>query len=229
LLFISCISENTALEIESKNPIGIGILEINSHEPLNIFLSKNLDEVFDTITFDQIYLGKNSGSIEINSSVLKRKFNPYAIAASSGTAESETRINSGLASYGTTLKFTVIESNSKYFKVILNETTKETGYIKTGENSKNQYNYKSWKSYLQNAPMIAPHHETDVYDNPEGSKTNTADKHCFFKVTDVQNEWAEIKPVDYIVGNEKCKGKQGWIKWRENDRVTIIIIIQTLD
>ncbi|SHM74258.1 hypothetical protein [Flavobacterium saccharophilum] len=229
LLFVSCISENKPLEIETKNPIGIGILEINSHEALPIYLSKTLDEVIDTITFDRVYLGKNSGSLEINSSVLKTKFKPYAISASSGTAKSEGLINSGLASYGTTLKFTVIESNPKYFKVILNETTKEIGYIKPIKSIKKQYDYKSWKSYLQSVQMINLFSKEVLYDKPMGSKTIILDYHCAFKVIDVQNEWAEIKPVDYNVGSEKCKDIQGWIKWRNNDKITIKIILQIID
>lgn len=88
-----------------------------------------------TITFDQIYIGNKSGSVEINSDVLKTKLKPYALSASSGTVQSEALVNQGLGGYGTTLKFTVIESNPKYFKVILNESTKEIGYIKAGENT----------------------------------------------------------------------------------------------
>ena len=229
LLFVSCISENKPLEIETKNPIGIGILEINSHEGLPIYLSKTLEEVIDTITFDRVYLGKNSGRLEINSSVLKTKFKPYAISASSGTAESKGLINSGLTSYGTTLKFTVIESNPKYFKVILNETTKEIGYIKPIKSIKKQYDYKSWKSYLQSVQMINLFNKEVLYDKPMGSKTIILDYHCAFKVIDVQNEWAEIKPVDYIVGNEKCKDIQGWIKWRNNNKITVKLILQIID
>ncbi|WP_163411525.1 hypothetical protein [Flavobacterium ajazii] len=228
LLFVSCISENKPLEIETKNTIGIGILEINSHEALPIYLSKNLDEVIDTITFDQVYLGKNSGSIEINSSVLKTKFKPYAISASSGTAESEGRINIGLGSYGTTLKFTVIESNPKYFKVILNEKTKEIGYIKAGKEIEKQYDYNSWKSYLQNVQMITIDNKTAIYNSPGGSKINLIDD-CALKVTDVQNEWAEIKPAENIVGSKKYKGIKGWIKWRDKDTIKVRIIVQIID
>lgn len=228
LLFVSCISENKPLEIETKNTIGIGILEINSHEALPIYLSKNLDEVIDTITFDQVYLGKNSGSVEINSSALKTRLKPYAISASSGKDKIEGLINSGLGSYGTTLKFTVIESNRKFFKVILNETTKEIGYIKAGKEFEKQYDYKSWKSYLQNVQIVTIDSKTAVYNSPGGSKINLIDD-CALEVTDVQNEWAEIQPVDYMVGSEKHKGIKGWIKWRDKDNIKVRIIVKIID
>ncbi|RKR09266.1 hypothetical protein C8C83_0886 [Flavobacterium sp. 90] len=229
LLFISYTSQNKPLEIEKENPIGIGILEINSHQSLNIYLSKNLDEVFDTITFDQIYIGNKSGSVEINSDVLKTKLKPYALSASSGTVQSEALVNQGLGGYGTTLKFTVIESNPKYFKVILNESTKEIGYIKAGENTEKQYTFKSWKDYLQSVQMINIDTKTALYDKPGGLKINTVDNHCYLKITDVKNEWAKIEPAKNIVGNENCKNIIGWIKWHNKDTITVKIIVRTID
>jgi hypothetical protein len=229
LLFISCNAQNKPLEIESKNLFGIGILEINSHNPLHVYASKDLDEIFDTITFDKIYVGDNSGSVEINSSVLKTKLKPYALYASSSTARSKKLISQGLGSYGTTLKFTVIESNAKYFKVILNETTKEIGYIKIEESIKKPNNYESWGQYLQRVEMIYVKNKVAIYNQPNGIKINTIDNQCYLKVVYLKNEWIKIKPAEGRVTNEKYQGKKGWIKWRNNQTIFIEIIERTID
>jgi hypothetical protein len=228
-LFISCSAQNKHLEVESDNPIGIGILEIISHEPLNVYPSKVLDEVFDTITFDKIYFGDNSGSVEINSSILKTKLKPYALSASSSSQSSKKLISQGLGGYGTTLKFRVIESNAKYFKVILNETTKEIGYIKIEESPKKRHNYESWEHYLQRVQMIHVNDKASIYDQPNGIKINVIDNQCYLKVVDVKNEWVKIKPAEGIVGNEKYQDKKGWIKWRNNNTIFIEIIVRTID
>lgn len=229
LLFISCSAQNKPLEIETENPIGIGILEISSHQPLNIYLSRDLDKAFDTITFDQIYFGDNSGSVEINSRVLKTKLKPYSLHASSSSARSKKLISQGLGGYGATLKFTVIESNTKYFKVILNEATKEIGYIKIEESIKNQNDYESWEHYLQRVQMISVNDKTAIYDQPSGIEINAIDNQCYLKVVDVKNEWVKIKPAEGIVGNEKYQDNKGWIKWRNNNTIFIKIIVRTID
>ena len=229
LLFISCNAQNKPLEIESENPIGIGILEISSLQPLNIYLSRALDKAFDTITFDHIYFGDNSGSVEINSRVLKTKLKPYALHASSSSVRSKKLISQGLGSYGATLKFTVIEFNTKYFKVILNETTKEIGYIKIEESIKNQKYYESWGHYLQRVQIIYVKDKIAIHDQPNGIEINAIDNQCYLKVVDVKNEWVKIKPAEGIVGNEKYQDKKGWIKWRNNNTIFIEIIVRTID
>lgn len=76
--------------------------------------------------------------------------------------------------------------------------------------------------------MISTDNKTAVYNSPGGKKINLIDD-CALKVTDVQNEWAEIKPAENIVGNEKYKGIKGWIKWRDNDTIKVRIIVRTID
>ncbi|WP_286971410.1 hypothetical protein [Flavobacterium sp. UBA4854] len=58
LLLISCIAENKPLKTENKNPVGIIILENNSYEALSPYLSKNIDKVFNTITFNRLHFEK---------------------------------------------------------------------------------------------------------------------------------------------------------------------------
>ncbi|HLS30431.1 MAG TPA: hypothetical protein VK021_06215 [Flavobacteriaceae bacterium] len=57
------------------------------------------------------------------------------------------------------------------------------------------------------------------------TKIDEITSNCSFKVLEVNNKWIKIKPFERSKYRLECKTKEGWIKWRDNNEVLILVIL----
>jgi hypothetical protein len=105
-----------------------------------------------------------------------------------------------------------VEQTSKCFKILINET--EQRYIAKDSNTV----FMTWKTVLEKSIAIKRiNNTTYFYDQPTTESHNEQiDTNHIIKVLRVNNDWIEI--ID-----EKTK-KTAWLKWRENNKLTIDIL-----
>src|SRR5690554_430240 len=219
-LFVGCNGqENLEFKKAEDDFKETGLLNATINKPLKIYASPTNNKAIGKITFDRAL----NGSIEVNSS-LEEKLNPYAKGNSSSYLEAEQLINMGLAGYSHALKFRVLSFTPEYFEVLVNDDTKEIGYIKKEEDKENHLRYTTWEEYLKKAEMIVVKN-CNIYDKANGNEIDTINyRGHFFKVADVQEDWLYGIPPYQLKS-----GKSGWIKWRENGNLMIQVIEYVID
>ncbi len=206
LLFISCKSQisNSSEDYDKTNYVGIGLLEIGFKNSLKIYKKENSKNYFDEIIFDDN--AKKFKSL-FNTKIIEGKLNSYSY----------------MEEIKSPLFFTVLDISKSYYKLLLNETSKEIGFVKIDEVTENRHNYITWEYKLKNALKIVLTN-TDVYESVNGKKINQiGNQSCYFKIIQVENEWAKILFINEV-DNQQAKDKNGWIKWRNNKTILIRII-----
>ena len=245
IFLTSCGAQNSNIttEKDGKNFVGIGLLEVSMNIPLKIYANENDENAYDAISFGEVTTGEEKGRITFKTNVLKDKLKPYTLAGGTSEKESEELVNSGLGGFAPELIFTVLESAPSYFAVVLNEDTKEIGYIKSddyivynsNEDYRKNYNkyyktnpssliYETWESYLTRVEAVYGKGVFEVFDKPNGKSIFKGDAMAHlvtFKVTKLDNEWAKVEatrsyPDDPVI--------DGWIQWRTNNEVLIEIV-----
>ena len=211
VILISCKSQDLNLHKISKdiNYVGSGFIEINFRKPLKIFKNDNSSSYFDEISFDETT--KKFKSVN-HSQTLEKKINSF------NNFEDIKELQRPRT-------FIVLDISKTYYKILLNETTKETGFIAIDSAIENLHKYLTWEFYLKNAEMIRVNN-ADIYDNVNGEKINQiGNQQCYFKIIQVEKEWAKIIYTDRInMNNEIARDKNGWIRWRDNETILIRII-----
>ncbi|WP_316632633.1 hypothetical protein [uncultured Flavobacterium sp.] len=236
LNFASC-QNNTRFNKAEKDFTEIGVLDISPDKSLKIFKNPEDSREATKITFDKVYFGKNSGSIEINSSS-DNNLKPFTIHSSTSDSESKHLTNTGLGPVGAALMFRVIAETPTYFKVLMDDNTQEIGYIKKDErktfNSKNAYfssidqrnnihpsNYfvfETWLDYMKRVEYINATN-FEIFDKINGKiiKKGSKSESVRISVINRKGDWIQ---VNY---NELLKNKTGWLQWRKNSKLTIEI------
>jgi len=131
--FINCrkqdnlISEKVVLEKE----MGLGLLNITFNTPLKLYKNPKNSIAFDVLTFSIDSLAETKGKLLFNST---SKLKPYRMLSGDSDKEGNEHLNRGLVRFDPELIFRVIEKTNDYFKIILNEDTFVTAYIKINPN-----------------------------------------------------------------------------------------------
>ena len=122
--------------------------------------------------------------------------------------------------------FICLEKNSKYYKILLNDS--EIGFIPNNEN----YIFKNWETILMNASVERIDKQNLIRNNPTESDNEIITNNCQYetlKVTDVIERNGEFWIAISFATNcepypkENAERKTGWIKWRNSDKLLVRI------
>lgn len=126
-IFISC--KHVELKKAHDNFDEMGVLIVSVRKPLKIYANPTDNFSIGKIKFNKVRFGEKKGMIEINTN-MEEKLKPFRKGNSSSDAESAQLIDSGLGPGNVMLAFRVLNSTPEYFEVLVNDSTKEFGYIK---------------------------------------------------------------------------------------------------
>ena len=223
---VSC--QKKELHKVDENFNEIGILNINPNKPLKIYANPTDNFAIDKITFDKINFGENAGRVEVNST-LKDKLKPYGIGNSTSYSETKDLINSGLAGSSAYLKFRVLSSTPEYYEILLNDSTREIGYIKKDDQIDSNSKYESWTDYLKRAQFIIVYNY-ELFDQIDGNIIEKAENQYrdkYFKVLNVKGDWCQVVEINWqVIENPE---KKYWLKWREKGQLMIKVIEFTIE
>lgn len=113
--------------------------------------------------------------------------------------------------------------SDKWFKVIVNNQTGQTYWLKNTELTE----FKDWEEYLKNMFGVArlPDFQQKIRANPtENSEEIKYEGTDCFVVKSMKGDWIEISTPDYCDENytdSKTPLKLGWIKWRQGKNLII--------
>jgi len=229
----------------SNNSLGIGFLETNTVYPIFLFKNENDSKPIDTIKFKT----RENGSTEF---ITKINLKPYHIFEGQAYDDGKKEIDEGLAPINSELKFRVIDTTDTYFKVITNEKSKETYFIKIDSKrayyktlsqvyehncpdcSNSKYNpnwnvFETWERYLMRVEYIEKR-DLKIYDQPNGKVIfkNSNNDFLPFEITKVKREWIKLKKGFGREFNfDESKNYNGWTQWRIGNKILIDITEQT--
>ncbi|CAM1346133.1 hypothetical protein [Tenacibaculum crassostreae] len=118
------------------------------------------------------------------------------------------------------VNFICLEKNSKGYKIIVNEETNESRWIKKSP----KMEFQPWSDFLRNLYCVE---QIDINSNPLLNKVNgkpiNKEKQCW-KVLKISEEWILVnnQTDEPLPNNEKpLKEIKGWIKWRNKNGLLI--------
>ena len=236
--FASCRNAPVKLKKMQDDFNETGIVVVSPDIPLPLYAGPDDKEPYDIITFSRVLSGKEKGSIAINTTRLKSRLKPYQLTGGSSDAEGEQMVNVGLGPWPARLTFRVIGITPQYFEVLLNDSTNETAYIKKegrkvlsalNENysqiderqrksPSGYFVYETWANYLKRCQYISIDNY-EVYNAPNGKPVQKIVAGDYYKVVDVEGNWAKVIKNDNPI----------WILWRKNNKLTMVPIEYTVD
>lgn len=236
--FAACKNDVPMLKKMQGNFNETGIVTVSLDTPLPLYATSDDKEPYDNIIFSRVLSGKEKGSIAIKTKHLKSRLKPYQMTGGSSDAEGEELINVGLGPWPACLTFRVISSTPQYFEVLINDVSKETAYIKkegrTLLNSQNEnysqveeqqrkfqanyFVYETWPNFLKRCEYISITNY-DVYTAPNTKPLKRVVAGDYFKVVDVNGDWAKVIKNDTPI----------WILWRKNNKLTMVPVEYTVD
>lgn len=220
-------------EHQRPQAIGIGLLSVNTHDPIPFYHNESDLTAFDTLKFETDRAGRTSF-------ISRLKLRPFIMTEGDSDAEGATHINMGLIRFGPELKFCVIDSSASSFKIITDQISGETAVIKKNpaavyhaeermiaeNNCSNcpgsKYNphwyiFETWQRYLQRVEFITQD-SLVIYDGPNGKVVvrDTSKAFLPFSVSRVEGDWLKVvKGFGRESNFEGRKKYEGWIKWRD--------------
>jgi hypothetical protein len=185
----------------SQDELGLGIIQIDIEQTKEIKIYKNKgDKDAEKI----IRLVKEKGDIVIEEKDYIKWLHPETI----------------WLDYSQFLfRYTQIQDN--WIEVIINKETNDKRWILKSST----FTITSWDKFLiENTTAVESLNPTDIKVEPNfDSKTirKTSDKDCF-EAIEIKGDWIKIKTNETLECNQHpLPIKTGWIKWRENNRLTI--------
>ncbi|MDU1890281.1 MAG: hypothetical protein E6767_06285 [Dysgonomonas sp.] len=135
--------------------------------------------------------------------------------------------------YYTDITFRVISRNKEWTRIVFNEETGQTCYIKSDDRDCYQtweeyFEGKQWDYYDDDGSLIGSSSLPKIliikYDAPLYKKVNGDEiaqgMQRDFYATRIKGEWIYIESMMYSDDTEKL---EGWIKWRDKNKVLITI------
>lgn len=135
--------------------------------------------------------------------------------------------------YYTDITFRVISRNKEWTKIVFNEDTGQTCYIKSDERDR----YQTWEEYFKGKEwnyfdddgsyrgssslpkILIIKYNNSLYNKANGTETGNGSSFDFY-VTKLKGEWAFVESMMYTDSTEKL---EGWIKWRDNNKLLVAI------
>lgn len=185
----------------TPDELGLGIIQVDIEQTKEIKVFKNKG---DRVPEKVIRLIKEKGDIIIEEKDYIQWLHPETI----------------WLDYSQFLfRYTQIQDN--WVEVIINKETGDKKWILTSST----FEIISWDKFLiENTTAIEPLTPTDIKLEPSSdSKTirQSTDKDCF-EAIEIMGDWIKIKTNETLECSEHPTPiKTGWIKWRQNNRLTI--------
>ncbi|TCD01394.1 hypothetical protein [Pedobacter psychroterrae] len=227
--------------------IGLGLLTVNTQYPIPLYKNEADDLPFDTLKFE---IGKSGKTLFLSGIELQ----PYLISEGDSDEEGEEHLKMGLVRFGPELKFAVVDTGEKFFRVIGNQANMNEFVIKKApgavyyseermlyDNScincpGSKYNprwyvFETWERYLKRVEFITKD-SLVIYEVPDGKVLFELKDQTFlpFAVTDVKGDWIKVKKGFGRESNfDTGKYYDGWIKWREGTHLLIDITERTYE
>jgi hypothetical protein len=230
------------------NPlIGIGLLQANTTFPIPLYKNENDSFPLEIVRFKI----DNNGITKV---ITNLKLKPYVISEGDSYEAGKKNVSMGLVRFSPELKFRVIDSTKISFKVITNENTGESYFIKIDSKSayyKNErqyydtgcigcpnsiynpqwYLFETWERYLKRVEFIVKKN-LKIYDKPNGAIIfeGNNNKFLLFNVIEVNGDWIKLKQGFGREFNfEKSVNYDGWTQWRDGNRILIEITEHTYE
>lgn len=234
--------QNQNLEIANSKS-GIGLIHFNTELPIPFYINENGSLAYDTLKFKIKKTGVNQGITLFKTKFLKYKLQPYTLSGGTSTQEGLGNINTGLIPFSPEVVFRVIKKTASGVLVIINEDTLQTLFIRINTNNnlrldeeyksenfdpnfintkiKNWYYYETWKQALVRAYFINLNRNAKLFDEPEGNIIR-GNRHQPLTIDSVSGDWARLTNHHFEMNDKKIIG---WMKWLENDSITINIML----
>ncbi|QCX40663.1 hypothetical protein FF125_20280 [Aureibaculum algae] len=245
------ISNDKKAEIEVEKEMGLGLLSLTFNKPLKFYKNPT-----DSVVFDQIEFIKNSQP-ETRGRLLfisKTTFSPYRMQSGDTDEMAKQNINHGLVRFGPELFFRVLEKTDSFFKVVIDEDTFESAYLKINPNyalytelsqvyanscsncpgsnyNPDFYIYETWENYFKRLEFITIK-GLDIYSSANGIILLEKNNDAFlpFQVTALEGDWIKIKKAKlYESYFDNTINYDGWVRWKNNMEILVDITEHTYE
>ena len=215
--------------------LGKGLLHVDPHSRLPVFLARNDELPFDTI----IPLKMANGQLSFKTEKLGRGFQPYLLFEGSSDLEGKRLQQTGLITFSPQLCFRVISDSAHVYEIVLNEDNGSRGFVKldaakayeklmAGKDfffdpnlleiyEEGWYFYETWEFALKRAFMVELPDTARFYDRPNGKHIEVEE--ALLRVDSVQGDWARFRSLYY---DSKLAG---WQKWRDGETLLVRITL----
>jgi hypothetical protein len=246
-LFILCSCNGKGQQRAPEKIIGLGLLTVNTQYALPLYKNYTDNTPFDTLKFQVAKSG-------ITSFLSKIRLKPYLMSGGDSYDAGRKNINMGLIRFSPELKFRVADTTASLFKIVTNEETGESFFVK--RNAANAYYtsekelfdhscgncpgvrynpvwyiFETWERYLKRVEFITKEHLV-IYDQPNGKVIFENKENTFlpFTVIAVKGEWIKLKKGFGREFNfDSSKNYNGWTRWREGQQKVIDIVEHTYE
>lgn len=232
--------DQIVLPIAKENLLGIGFLQISIHKPIPLYLTPESKTPFDAIEFVP-KKWREKGSYEIRTTVLKERLKPEKAYGGMSNKEGEESEQHGLIHFAPELMFRVVGATDTWFRVMINEETKETavvrvdpgfrmyrsaaemnhmpGFLLGEDGSRDCYLYETWETYLKRVESVRPL-DGKVYDRPD-DQSRTSHNRRWLNIVEVQGDWLRVGTPE--TARSDVEKEEGWIRWREGNDLKMLI------
>lgn len=247
LLVIGCKdTEKNALNLPlAKDAAGIGLLHLSPNKNYKFYKDFQAAEAYDSLQISEVKDGRDKGKASYSTEHLGKSLQPYDLYSGDSDSEGEANRNMGLIRFNPTITFTVAERQGEFYKVVINEKTRETSVIrldakhdfrKTTADKDNLffdpnfmvqtkdpywYFYETWPQALQRAFVIGFTDKVPLYDAPNGNLV----RHTFDvgRADSVYGDWARITNDVY---NDKSEpDNKVWLRWKDSTGIKVSITL----
>jgi len=240
-----------AKEINIEKEMGTGLLSLTLNKPIKFYKNPKDSSAFDQLNFSIDSLPQTKGKLLFSST---SKLNPYRMLSGDSDKEGQEHINRGLIRFQPELIFRVLEKTKDFFKIIVNEDTFETAYMKinaqhaiytklsqvfdnncsncTGSSyNTDYYLYETWENYFKRLEYITVD-DLKIYDNPNGKLIFEQKNNDFlpFLISQVKGDWIQLKKHRlYKSKYDKSMQYEGWVRWKSDMDILVNIVEQTYE
>lgn len=238
-----------AIPVEKE--MGLGLLSISFKKSLKLYKSPNDSVIFDQLDFIKDSHPETRGRLLFESKIT---LTPYRMHSGDSDTMAQDHINRGLVRFGPELLFRVLEKTDTYFKIIIDENTFETAYLKIDPNyalytelsqvyanscsncpgsnyNPDFYIYETWENYFKRLQFITIK-GLDIYTNPDGIILLERNNEDFlpFQVAELKGDWIKVKKAKLYASYFDDKiNYNGWVRWKNNMDILVDITEQTYE
>ena len=189
------------------------------HEQKSLYFSKQAGIAYDIRNSKGVILAHLAGGVSKRLSLYDECGDIRAVFSFNGTLSSNLSNIQPLAKNTDRylLAFNCIGITDKYYKVIVNENSKDVKYIKVKDTS---FQLKTWPGYILTCFSVY----FDFEDNPLKSSPSDNAKEIFYSKDGIyhpvkfQGYWVQLKWGD------ETNWHYGWVRWRKNNALILELL-----